>query len=559
MNCRKLRKRHLEEMAAGGHALPSPGWVEHCRACASCAAFGREIEQTVALLQHSEPIVAGPGFKDAVMRRAERLEAGEAGIERDRAQASPAGRGAETIAGGTRSSRRLVLWPVLALAAAGLLFAIVPAVRESAEDRAFDRIPAAGLVSRAAAAENRVFTGTGIVHIVNEVLIPPLKNPVFSSVRWLPMASIGLSGKVEVEQLVLAIPAGTRSGATDECWVDRATGRFARVIVLDGRPIFANAFDGRAIYALSDSAGVSGAGAIRHRAVPPDFRPPQSPAEVLGFVGVPYRIDPSYGGMTKDLGKTKLWDGEPARVVGFELVPGETMADSLPSVVLKVRRKDNAIAELEMRSRKESWLVVRRVKTETVSSPGLPWDLEGIERFRSESATGQPGVQILGDFVRTDVSVAQMLGRADFEPYLLYPPPAWATEEHITDLIDITNRPHRMFGILYRAGDGRHVVLTESAMQSEMFAFLKDRLPVLYTSPSGNRLRPMPDAHKQAVALISAVRVYTGSGPSKDCTAYLVETPAGTILPLAVNGRVSDQELHGIVDRVVGARGISGK
>ncbi|MBN2128509.1 MAG: hypothetical protein JW741_03400, partial [Sedimentisphaerales bacterium] len=42
--------------------------------------------------------------------------------------------------------------------------------------------------------------------------------------------------------------------------------------------------------------------------------------------------------------------------------------------------------------------------------------------------------------------------------------------------------------------------------------------------------------------------------PSEDRIGYVFESPAGTFPALAVNGPVSDEELHGLVDSLLPAR-----
>ncbi len=42
--------------------------------------------------------------------------------------------------------------------------------------------------------------------------------------------------------------------------------------------------------------------------------------------------------------------------------------------------------------------------------------------------------------------------------------------------------------------------------------------------------------------------------PAKDRTCYLLETPEGTFPALAVNGALTDAELHGLVDSLVRAK-----
>ena len=537
MNCNRLRQRWLDARAA--EDPPSAEWAEHRDECASCTEFEREMDHAISMLRSSRLPGASPGLKPTVMARAAQIATEES----------------RPGAPGNRSPwpRPAVLWPPLAVGAIAL-FVAAALLTEYARNRTFDRVPASALVADAFAAEQRMFRETGIVHIVDEILIPPVSDSVVASIRWLPLMEVRASGTPIADQLVLATPPGRRSDARDESWYDLGTGRFARVIVRDGRPVFGNGYDGVAVYSFSTESST-----IERKPIAADFQPPAVAAGLLGMTAaLPEGFERALPGEAKDVGRIRLWDGTTGRAVRVDLSDARR-GDPLPYLVFKIRRKDHTLAEMEWRTASESWLVVRRIRSEKVSAPLLSWDLKEIERFRTVPAKSEPpALSILKDIVHADVTTQQMVEKAGFESYLVFPPPSWATEMHIMDILDLTAPPARMFGITYRATDGRHVVITQSRNQSEV---LKPVLkwPVIYTSPSGNRLHTLPDPGQIAKPLLEGSRWITNEGAAKDCVGYLVETPSGTIVPLAVNGRVSDEELHLLVDHLVPARDVAGK
>ena len=44
------------------------------------------------------------------------------------------------------------------------------------------------------------------------------------------------------------------------------------------------------------------------------------------------------------------------------------------------------------------------------------------------------------------------------------------------------------------------------------------------------------------------------SGPSNDRTGYLLQTPSGTFPALAINGPMTDEELHALINSLVLAK-----
>ena len=72
---------------------------------------------------------------------------------------------------------------------------------------------------------------------------------------------------------------------------------------------------------------------------------------------------------------------------------------------------------------------------------------------------------------------------------------------------------------------------------------------LLYTSPAGLKVWSGKNDRQFAEILLSSM---SGSGSSpaagQDRTRHLLETPEGTFPAVAVNGALTDAELHGLVD-----------
>ena len=134
---------------------------------------------------------------------------------------------------------------------------------------------------------------------------------------------------------------------------------------------------------------------------------------------------------------------------------------------------------------------------------------------------------------------------------------AGRTRRQIVDILDVASPPHRMFAAVYPAKDKRHVVFMQAHTFNANLAPLARSSKLLYTSPAGVKLLSSKDDKAMAKILLSSIGstklIFTDT-PAQDCTGYLLETPDGTFPALAVNGVLTDAELHGLVDSLMRAR-----
>jgi len=77
---------------------------------------------------------------------------------------------------------------------------------------------------------------------------------------------------------------------------------------------------------------------------------------------------------------------------------------------------------------------------------------------------------------------------------------------------------------------------------------------LVYTSPSGVKVWSGPRDEWLANILLQSARASIKDPPGKELTGYLLETPAGTFPALAINGKVSEKELHSLIDSLVPAK-----
>ena len=104
---------------------------------------------------------------------------------------------------------------------------------------------------------------------------------------------------------------------------------------------------------------------------------------------------------------------------------------------------------------------------------------------------------------------------------------------------------------------GRHVVLAQGHTYNMLGGMPNvKKADVLYESPTGVKVLAMPAERSTWLAgiLLKSARYWIKDRPSEDRTGYLLRTPEGTYPALAVNGRLSDDELHALIDSLVPAK-----
>lgn len=417
------------------------------------------------------------------------------------------------------------------------------------------------LFTKACKAEDMLFPAGNIVHLLNQIVVKATSDAALAGMRWLPLASLQANGQFRFDQLTLPAKPGEEYIVEDQAWYDPATGRFARVLTAGGQPIFANSYDGQSVYSLD--AGAKGTMQVNGSPVAKEFRPPTSPAEFLGLAaGLSSNLTADAEGRVQDAGTAALADGSAVRVLKLASGPGapEAMADNY--WLFRIRQDNGTIAEMEWAIGGQSLLVVRRVKTEPAETPGVAWNLAGLNTSVAK-AGDRPKAGISPDMVVSNVSVKHMIEKASFETFIFATNPSWAGERQITDILDIPSPPHRMFAITYRAKDGRHVVLMQARTYNLAMGAVT-RLPgskLIYQSPKGFKVWGGPPDRMAWLAgiLLKSAGPAIGEASSKQVTGYLLETPAGTFPTMAINGQVTDEELHSLIDSLVPAKEYKGE
>ena len=77
---------------------------------------------------------------------------------------------------------------------------------------------------------------------------------------------------------------------------------------------------------------------------------------------------------------------------------------------------------------------------------------------------------------------------------------------------------------------------------------------LVYTSPNGFKVWGGGPQKWYSQILLQSARWFIKDPPSEDRIGYVLESPAGTFPALAINGPISDEELHKLVDSLIPAK-----
>lgn len=545
MNCRECRQWIDDLLLRDPDDAPPAGVAEHLAGCQGCA---REYALALETLEAITPraiAVASPRLRERIL----------AAIPDTAFHETPVAVQARPYRLAPRR-RRTAIRSLLAVAMAAAvllaitLFPIGPGPSPSRTGDAF------GLLAQAAAAEARFFAADDVVALVSEIVAEPVADPTLAGGRWLPLISIGADGKPRFHQLKLGSEPG-EAGYTirDESWYDPKTHRFAHVLTLKGRPLFANAYDGRVVRLLE--LDEQGHPRMKDEPVAPAFESPKDPGHFLGIIGVALGGSPKAGelgrpDLVRDEGSIKLADGTPAHALRVTFSEGNADIGFDAYSRVFIRDDDHRVESLEFFISGKKIYTIRRGEAAGPREPRYGWDLAGLRPSVEENKAGPKlPVQTLADMIRFDVSADDMAKRADYPVYVFARNPGWSTRRQIVDMLDVATPPHRMFAAVYPAKDRRHVVLFQAQTFNTNGGPMVREGKLLYTSPAGIKVWSTKHDKSMAKILLSSVgssKLIFNDKPAEDCTGHLLETPEGTFPGLAVNGVLTDAELQGLVD-----------
>lgn len=429
------------------------------------------------------------------------------------------------------------------------------------------------LLSAANAAEQSLFyQSKAIRYMANEIVLHARKTPTsrelldklqaettqennlafvhtYLNSAALPLSVLDAQGQAQLHNLALSGDASASVTLVDESWYDSATGRFVRILRQEDRILFANAYDGQAVYLTAGKAaeGLS----VERKSIAATFQAPTNPADFLGLAagiatGIPKQELPPI----QDVYEETLSDGTPVRVyqMGFKNIDGELGTYYL----FKLNQSDRTLAEIVCVANHQILSEHRRLVTEVVDQPGMSWDLQNL-KTKDAAATDV----IAEELAYREVTPRQMAEAADFNAAIFTRLPAWTHERSLIQGPDPIGSG-LMFAAVYQARDGRHVVMTMARSFHQYMETMINRVaqdghafPWDHRTPSGYRIMRQRDQGAQWWTEIAMKNC--GFDPAPNRQAFFCQTPEAFNFCLAVNGPVSDKEMRAMADSLIAA------
>ncbi len=490
-----------------------------------------------------------------------------------------------------RQSRQAGVWRAIMqnrtrLVAAAAVIAVVGLVSWKIFERDVTApISSIELLAKAQAAEKALFAGEKIVHIQSEItiyrsqynpksseMIEKLGNTKMSAadldkmnrelvsswlVSWLPMMSLQPNGEHRITEIRLAKDANQTYTIFDNAWYDPKTGKFVRTMDINDKVISANSYDGQFVNTTETTA--DGKVQLKSEAVSANFKAPENPAEFLGMTAGVQQclVDKCFTQPIHDITKDTLADGTPVHVykVGF---PSPYGGDLTTYYLFKIRQADEIIAEIDYIFNGQPQMVIRRVVSEQVDKPDYSWNLAELSSKELAAQSPSP-VTVASDVAIPNVSVRDMVDKADFETYIFATDPNWTKSRMIVDVVDPMNPPARLFVIMFtpKDNDTRMVMLIQSQTHNKymgaMFKQVEAQGGKFDWKMYPNGCKVYRNTGSEAYWTELSFK-NSGVEPAKDRCGYIVETPAQTYVLIAVNGPVTEEELTGLINSLIPAK-----
>lgn len=431
------------------------------------------------------------------------------------------------------------------------------------------------LLSSASAAEQALFSiPGGIAHIANEIVLYPnsksnaeallrdMESDVtqdkniavikrWLSYQWIPVYSLGRDGQPREHKLDLTRSTDEVVTIYDLAWYDVATGYFARVLKTADHVVFANAYDGQYVYVTDRKP--DGTLRIKQEAITDEFLAPSNPADFLGIAaGIRGTVPREHYPPIQDVQTGTLENGTSVR--NYKLGYTDLFGKVETYFSFKISTDADVIEEIECVVEGQTSRIHRRIVAEMVSEPELSWNLAELVTDTTEGLVAVDSGQASGI-----ATIRQIAESAPGPVYFFATDPSWTDDRTVYDLPDEMSPSARSYGATYRGRDGRDVVLSQGESFNRYFSALwgkvqqmGEEIPWMYESENGFKVLHQTDKQAEMwwteFALKSA-----GFEPKANRIGYIIKSPADTFMVMAVNGPVSEQELHALIDSLVPA------
>ena len=268
---------------------------------------------------------------------------------------------------------------------------------------------------------------------------------------------------------------------------------------------------------------------------------------------------PTGADLVRDEGPTKLADGTRLMSCGWP-TPRTTPTSCSRSLFLVTIRDDNHTGRVDLgwshQGGRSSRSATPRPPDTAIREFG--WDLAGLKpAIEKDKDAAKSPVRTLADMLRPNVTVEEMAKRADYPVYIFgqrselvgpaadrgHPGLAQPAASHVRRGVSRQGQAacRARAGPYLQCEPGTAGPLGQAAVH-------------LARGHQGVAQQERPDRWRRSSCRASAAPASSRARRPRTASCYLLETPEGTFPALAVNGALTDAELHGLVDSLERAK-----
>ncbi|MEE8577885.1 MAG: hypothetical protein V3T31_11570, partial [candidate division Zixibacteria bacterium] len=449
------------------------------------------------------------------------------------------------------------------------------------------------LINTACAAEQSLFTGENIVHIIHEISLHPNTNEPdlakkldeliesnfvlsknlafmrawFSSRASLPVYSLKPNGEYQWHTLELTGADDQASVIQEHIWYDPESGFFARVFKQGDEVLFGVGFDGEAVYLAE--AYTDGRIRVKREPITEQFSIPENPAE---FLGISASFLESMEKMNlppvQDEIRAQQDDGTWVRLYKLRW-PG---TDAYHLFV--VDDEDETIEQIESVAYDRRIQQIRRISSESVDSPGFSWNLSELE---DRSTPSEPTVVVIEGVGA--ITAEQMADSAQVETYVLDNMPDWIKEQKFVILSDKASPYGAKYVVFCSTNDGRCAAISQGRTVHQYISGIlnmsnqaglrwfpnymsKNRFKVHDASTLGRivgvailtALSDLTDRTGSKLWSSDALFKQAGFEPLPYYQLYMLHSPTDAYFNITFNGKFSDAEVRELIENLIPSR-----
>ena len=464
---------------------------------------------------------------------------------------------------------------------------------ESQSKNKMANISLVSFLNTACAAEQSLFKGENIVHIIHEISLHPNSNEPdlakkldeltesnfvlsknlafmrawFSSQASLPVFSLKPNGEYQWHTLELTGADDQASVIQEHIWYDPESGHFARVFKQGDEVLFGAGFDGKAVYLAE--AYTDRRIRVKREPVTEEFSIPENPAEFLGITAsFMESMDKMNLPPVQDEIRAKQDDGSWIRLYKLHW-PG---TDAYHLFV--VDDEDETIERIESVAFDRRIQQIRRISSESVDSPEFSWDMSELE---DRSTPAEPSVVVIEGV--GEVTAQQMADSALVETYVLGQTPDWIEEQKFMIMSDKASPYGSGYVVFCTTNDGRCAAISQGRPVHQYISGMLNMsnqagLRWFPNYMSKNRFK-VHDASTLGrlvgISLLTVLSDFTNSTGSKLWSSdallkqvgfeplpyyqiYMLHSPSDVYFNITFNGKFSDAEVRELIENLIPAR-----